>query len=76
MDTNNFFRKNNKEFEEIVGTTHISKIIIQMHQLILNIVKTIKQDVLFALHIFVTKLVCLMFTNSKLRSYQKTLKIN
>ena len=75
MDTNNFFRKNNEEIEITVGTIYIFKIIIQMHQLLLYIVKTIKHDVIFALLIFVTKLVCLMFSHSKFRSYQKTLKI-
>ena len=69
MNTNNFFRKNNEEFEITVGTIYIFKIIIQMHQLNLYIVKTIKHDVMFALFIFVTKLVRLMFTHSKFRSY-------
>ena len=69
MNTNNFFRKNNEEFEITVGTIYNFKVIIQMHQLILYIVQTIKHDVIFALQVFVTKLVCLMFTHSKFRSY-------
>ena len=75
MDANNFFRENNKEFETTVGTIYIFKIITQMHQLILFIVNAIKHDVIFALHNFVTKLVCLMLTNSKFSSYQKILII-
>ena len=75
MNTNNFFRKNNEKFEITVGTIYSFKIMTQMHQLILYFVKTTKHDVIFALPIFVTKLVCLMFSHSKFRSYQKILKI-